>query len=246
MALLYGIGSFDFLTLGLTPERLLPVEPMEFTLAGESTSKTSTKFKDGILVTAGTAQAGETFTLTIGIEAVNWLSLQFAYGELASTTASIALPTLKYATIPALTPFEIIDTDLTSLVVYATDLASGIPLTRVVGAPAATGEFQVVTGTTRLVFHSSDAGKAIAYRTFKAYTDVSTIGVEAVATTLSNFQFSGVCYNDEEKYELVIPKMGKTNIPSLGISDVTKLDVEFQLALTGSNRKVFQLIKLPA
>jgi hypothetical protein len=96
MALLYGLGSPDFLTAGLNPERLLPVEPMEFSIEGASEKKESKKFKDGKIVTAGSASSSETYTTKIGIQAVNWLSLQFAFGELAGTTASIALPDVRY------------------------------------------------------------------------------------------------------------------------------------------------------
>jgi len=246
MALVRGMGSFNLVTRGLVSDILLPVEPMEFSLVGESTSKESTKFVDGLLVTAGTAKASEVFTLTIGIEAVNWMVLQLAYGEVAGTTASASLPTIKRATIPLVTPFEIIDTDLTTELVYVTALSASQPMAKVAIEPAATATFQVITGTTRLAFHSSDAGKAIAYSTPKTRTALPSIGAETVFTTLSNFEFTGLVYADGENYILSIPTMSQINIPTLNVADVTKMDLEYRLTVGDAQRKAFQYYRLTA
>ena len=248
MALFYGMGSPDFLTQGLNPERLLPVEPMEFSIEGASEKKESKKFKDGKIVTAGSAVASETYTMKIGIEAVNWLALQFAFGELAGVTPSIALPEIKYGTVPSSAPYEITDTGITDTNIWLTVLTAGAwgrarPLNKVAGTPQA-GEFQVNTTTAKLIFNAAQAGAPFAYRIFKTYTNIESIGAEAVFTALSSFSFSAVGYLDEENVKIVVPKITRANIPTLNVSDVTKFELEFDMIVSGSFRTAFQVYNL--
>lgn len=248
MAIFYGAGSPDFTSVGLNPERLLPVEPMEISIEGASEKKKSTKYKDGLIVTAGSAQSTEEYTAKIGIEAVNWQSIQFAYGELAGITTSVALPELRYATVPASGTYEVADADISDTNVWVTVMTAGSwgrakPLTKVVGTPAA-GEFKVDTSLKKLVFNAAQASAPFAYRLFKTYTNIESIGAEAVFTALSSFSFSAIGYLDEEKVKMVIPKMTKSNIPTLNISDVTKFELEFEMIVSGSNRKPFQFYNL--
>lgn len=250
MAILYGIGSPDFTTLSLNPARLLPVEPMEFSLEGASEKKESTKFKDGKIVKAGSVVSKETYTMKVGIEAVNWMALQFAYGELAGVTASASLPILKYATVPSTSPYEIVDTDITTTTVQVSVTQSGAgtwgrarPLTRNTTTPTS-GEFQVTTGSNKLTFNAAQAGAPIAYRTFKTYTNIESIGAESVYTAFSTFTFSGILYMDEELVKVVVPTISRSNIPTLSVVDTTKFELEFDITISGSFRTAFQMYNL--
>jgi enhancing lycopene biosynthesis protein 2 len=242
------MGYPDFLTAGLNPERLLPVEPMEFSIEGASEKKESKKFKDGKIVTAGSAVSSEKYTMKIGIQAVNWLSMQFAFGELAGVTSSIALPELRYGTVPSAAPYEVADADISDTNVWATVLTAGgwgraRPLNKAASAPQ-TGEFQVNTSSKKLVFNAAQAGAPFAYRIFKTYANIESIGAEGVFTALSSFAFSAVGYLDEEKVKIIIPKIIRANIPTLNISDVTKFDLEFDMIVSGSFRSAFQVYNL--
>lgn len=248
MALFYGLGYPDFLTAGLNPERLLPVEPMEFSIEGASEKKESKKFKEGKIVTAGSAVSSETYTMKLGIEAVNWLSLQFAFGELAGLTASVALPEIKYGTVPTASPYEITDAEISDTNVWVTTTAAGAwgrarPLGRAASAPQA-GEFQVNTTTKKLIFNVAQAGAPFAYRLFKTRTNIESIGAEAVFTALSSFAFSAVGYLDEEMVKIVVPRITRSNIPTLNVADVTKFDLEFDMVVSGSFRSAFQIYNL--
>ncbi|MBW4652619.1 MAG: hypothetical protein KME20_06210 [Kaiparowitsia implicata GSE-PSE-MK54-09C] len=245
MAIITGMGNFGFLTNGLTIERFLPLEPMEFEMAGEAESQTSQKWVAGRRVTAGTGISSETYNLTIGIEAANWLSMQMAVGEFAGTTASVNLPNTKFATIPAESPYEITDPDIANATIYVSDL-QGRQFTQESGAPDAAYEFQYVPGPPKkLLFNSTEAGKDIAYRYLKAETNLPSIGKETVATTIRNLSFHGVAYGDEELIEIVIPNMGLSGIPSISFNDVTKFDLEFELVVQAGARRQFEMYRLP-
>jgi hypothetical protein len=241
--ILSGMGRFDFSTK--STGKLIPVEPMEFTLEGAAETQKARKFKDGTLVTSGTVISSTEYTMTVGIEAASWLALQFAYGELAGVTASASLPELRYGTVPA-TPFEVVDADIASGNVQVTLLGDEPePLAVITTGTVADGQVRVDTAANKLIFHSSDAGKSFAYRLFKTYTNLQSIGVETVYEVLSSFSFSGLLYTGEGLVKLVIPEISKIGVPTLNPAEVTKLDVEFELLTSGTNRSAFQLYRMP-
>jgi hypothetical protein len=250
MAIMTGLGRPDFTTIGLTQEKLLPVEPMEFEITGESEKKESKKFVDGKLVTAGTALGSTTFTMKIGIEAINWLAIQFAFGELAGTTASIALPELRYGTVPTATPYEVADADITDDLIQVSINAKGAwgeprPLTKITGAGApTTGQFKVDTTAKKLIFNAAEAGAPFVYRIFKTQTALPSIGAEPVFEALSAFSFSGIGHTDEGRVKIIIPKINRSSVPSISLSDVTKFELEFDLLTVGSDRFPFKMFKL--
>jgi hypothetical protein len=239
--ILYGLGSPDFTTLG---GKFIYVEPMEFAITGEGGVKESKKFVNGKLVTAGSVLDGETFKLKVGIQAASWTALQFAFGELAGVTSSVSLPEVRYARVPLVAPFEIADPDFATSAgvwVFQVDpIDKALVLS--VGVPAV-GAFQVNTAGSKIVLNASQAGASVAYRVFKTYTNIASIGVEerAAGDILDQFSFSGFCYADTKRYKIVIPKMGRISVPSLNISDVTKLEVEYQLAVVSGKQKSFEL-----
>ena len=251
MTIMTGLGRPDFTTAGLSPERMLPVEPMEFTISGSADKKKSRKFVDGKLVTAGTALGGEEFTMKVGIEAVNWLALQFGLGELAQLTASIALPELRYGTVPFSAPYEVADPDLLDANVFASLMGRGAwgeskPLKLKGGAVApAALEFKVDSTEHKLSFNAALAGAPFAYRVFKVQTNLESIGAEPIFEALSAFAFSGIIHTDEGRIRLIVPKIVRNSAPSLNIGDVAKLEIEFDLVVANGNRSAFKLFKLP-
>lgn len=241
--IIYGLGSPIFETKTATPFMLF-VEPMEFSIEGEPEEKESTKYKDGKIVTAGSFVSKETYTLTIGIEAITWQVIQFAYGLLAGVTASAPLPQLRFGTVDP-TTYTIDDADITTEDVLAT-VVDGSPLikTAAVGSPAA-GQYKVDTTNNELLFNSALAGATVAYRVFETLTNVETIGVEAAYTAFNTFKFSGLGYHgDGFKVQIVVPSLSKVGIPTFNIADVTKFELSYKMIVSGSDYLPFKMYKV--
>jgi hypothetical protein len=239
--ILYGLGAPDFTTEG---GKFFPVEPMEFSLSGESGVKESMKYVNGRKVVAGALLDGEKYKLKVGIEAISWTALQFAHGQVAGVTPSVALPESRSAKVPSVAPFEIVDPDIGSSAGVWVFQVDPIDKPLVLSAIAPVAEsFQVDAANDKLVFNAAQAGAYVQYRVFKTYTNVPSIGAEAipVANLLDRFSFSGFCYADTKKYKIVIPKMQRISVPSINLSDVTKLEVEYQLVVAPGQIAAYQL-----
>jgi len=250
MALLYGMGRFVIETVGLTPNILVPAEPVTFSMNVDSEDQESLKWKDGIKVAAGAATTKVTYTLQFNVQAATWFVMQLATGELAQTTASASLKDVKYGTVPLTAPYEIADEALTTQNVLVSITTSGAwgkarPLTLTAAeatAPATANEVQVKTSAPKkLVFDATAAGAPIAYRVLNTYTSLSSIGVEASAVTLSAFGFAGIAYGDEEKYRIDVPRMVNIGRPTIEVNDVTELEFNYKLITTGADRLPFKM-----
>jgi hypothetical protein len=242
--ILYGLGQPDFTTLGTS--KFIYVEPLQFEITGEGGEIISEKFVSGKKVIAGSILAGEKYKLKIGIQAASLTALAWAHGEVVKTTSSVTLPEVREARVPLTAPYEINDADIAGSAgvwVFQVD-PTDTAMTLSAGAPAV-GAFQVTAS--KLVFNAADAGAAVAYRVFKTYTNVRSIGKEALAAAdaLSNFRFGGVAYTDGKRVRIDIPKMSRISVPSLSLSDVTTLEVEYRLAVAAGERSVYQFYELP-
>lgn len=246
MAILYGVGDLELTTTNLSENFLLPIPAIEFELAGESEKKTARRYEKGEIVIAGSRRTAATYTVTFGIEAINWLQMQVAYGELAQTNASVALPEIKYAVVPKSAPYEIADADITSADVLCTDLSLQ-PLTKAAASPPAAGEFFPDTVGNKLEFNAAQAGAGVAYKLNKTYTNIESIFAGSSADILDSFSFSGIAYGDElgGGAKIVIPSISPANIPSLSAQDVSKFELTYDLQTPLGKRKPFELYKLP-
>ena len=242
---MYGLGQPDFTTL---EGKFIYVEPLTFELSGEGGEIISEKFVSGKKVTAGSILAGEKYKLKIGIQAASFTALAWAQGEVTKVTPTIALPEVREGRVPLTAPFEIIDADLaTSAGAWAFQVDPiDLALIPSAGVPAA-GAFQVVVASTKLVFNATQAGAAIAYRVFKTYANLRSIGKEVLGVTdlLNNYRFGGVGYTDGKRVRIDIPKMSRISVPSLSLSDVTTLEVEFRLAVAAGERSAYMFYELP-
>jgi hypothetical protein len=243
--IMYGLGQPDFTTL---LGRFIYVEPLKFELTGEGGEIISEKFVSGRKVVAGSLLDGEKYKLKIGIQAASFTALAWAHGEVTKTTSTVTLPEVREARVPLVAPFEIVDLDLATSAgawAFQTDpIDTALILS--VGAPAA-GAFQIDVTNTKLVFNAAQAGAAIAYRVFKTYTNIRSIGKEtlAAADILTQFRFGGVGYTDGRRVRIDIPKMSRVSVPSLSLSDVTTLECEFRLAVAAGERSAYQFYELP-
>lgn len=251
--ILTGLGRPSFITPGTAATaKHFPIEPLEFSIEANSTKLQAKKYVNGVKTVAATRIGEVLYTLKLGIEAISWAAMQFALGEVAGTTASIALPEIRYATVPTSSPYEITDTDIgDSAGVWVNVLDSGTwgaddQLTFQGTSGPAAGSFYVDSGADKLVFNAAQAGAPISYRILKTHTNLASIGQEQVVTLLDNMAFDGITYSDKEYYKIRIPRLLRASAPSLNLADVTKLEVEFDLATPSGLRKPFQIFKMPS
>lgn len=247
MAILYGAGRLTFTESNSGDGLLLPIEPMSFNLSNDSETVKSTKFVDGMVQTAGSAIRSSEWTLTLGIEAINWAAIQFALGELAGTTASIEMPELRYGQVPATGTFEWDDADIDTNLVRVALLSDDdtTSLTTVATAPSDATEVQVDDASNKLVFHADHAGRSFSYRVFTTLSDVSSIGAEQAYQAISKFAFEGILTTDGPPVKIVIPQLVRSSFPNIDVQGVSRFDIEFDLLSVGNARLPFQLYKLP-
>jgi hypothetical protein len=229
------------------------VEPLAFSIDASSSKNQSKKYVKGVIKTAGAKIGSEEYVLKLSIEALSWTALQFALGREAGTTASLDLAEIRDGRIPLSGAFEFADPDLaTALGVQVFIPASGLwgdegRLTVLAtGAPAAK-QFRADTAASKLIFNAAQAGAPFLYRIIKNYANIDTIGVEQTAAFLSQFSFSGIAYTDtDELYKVIVPKVNRVSVPSLGLETVSKFELEYDIAIAAGYDTAYQLIRMPA
>lgn len=242
---MYGLGQPDFTTLA---GKFIYVEPLKFMLTGEGGEIVAEKFTRGKKVIAGSLMDGEKYKLQVGIQAASFTALAWAHGEVTKTTSNIVLPEVRESRVPLTAPYEIVDADVATsqgVWVFQVDPID-TALTISVGVPTPK-TFQVDVTGSKLVFNAEQAGAAIVYRVFKTFTDVRSIGKETLAAgeILTQFRFGGVGYTDGRLVRIDIPKMSKISVPSLSLTEVSTLEVDFRLSVAAGYRSSYQLYELP-
>lgn len=241
---MYGLGQPDFTSLA---GKFIYIEPLKFMLTGEGGEIVAEKFIKGKKMIAGSLLDGEKFKLKVGVQAISFTALAWAHGEVTKTTANISLPEVREGRVPLVAPFEILDADLANSAgawafqVDPIDTA----LTIAVGAPGI-GAFQFDTANSKLVFNAAQAGASIAYRVFKTYTNLRSIGKETLDTSdiLSQFSFGGVGYTDGRPVRIRIPKMTRVSVPSMSMTEVGMLEVDYRLSVATGERTAYQLFEI--
>lgn len=258
--MLYGAGSLMFISKDLDSSSLrgqqlvYPGYLSSFELSADTQLIEARALIDGKRQIVAAAVGEEIFTMTITTEFTDWSALQFAYDELAQESTGVVLPVLKVARVPLVTPFTIVDTDITTTTeasVRAYVASTGpwgerIFLKRVTTAPADATEFQITAATGTLTFHSSLAGATIQYIVNKTYPSLETIGFESTADTFGRLEFFGVGYSTEGKKLVHIPELSRISTPTLSINGegAAELTIEFRASVPSGRRRPFILYNL--
>lgn len=249
--LIAGIGRPDFTNLNSTLPEFYHIEPVQFKINSDSKKVESKKQVDGKVVRAGSKILEEEYTLVMTIEAASYTAMQIAFGR-KSAKVDAVLPEVRYKTVPLTGAFEFVDTDLgAALSVQAFVTESGAwgdegQLTLLATGTPATGQFKVDSVTNKLIFAAAQAGAPIAYRLTKSYLQLDSIGVNATAKALTRFSFSGLAYTDSgEFYKVVAPKMNLAKISSLAFDEVTKFELEYDLAVASGFSTAYQMYRMP-
>jgi hypothetical protein len=189
----------------------------------------------------------DNWTVSTGIQALDFGGLQLLLGEFEETTASIKHREGYAGTVPG-SPYEITDAALTGLAVADVTVSVAYtgtiayqPLKVITGTPS-TGEVKLDSTNGKLVFNSAQAGLPILYYILNTYSSVQTIGVEQSAVLLDQVSFDGVLDMASA------PNRIRFNMPSLGPSGNTTIQVgdntvEFTALAYGSNRSPIRWIK---
>lgn len=250
--LLSGFGRPDFTLLNASLPKFFHVEPLAFSINGESKKEESFKFVEGLRQRAGSRIIEELYTLKVEIEAASWTAIQFALGRASTKVPSIDLPEVRYATIPPTGAAEIADPDLGAALgvqTFVTESGTwgdeGALTLLATGSPAA-GQFKVDGTNNKIIFNAAQAGATVAYRLIKTFSNLDTIGVQAAAQVLTQFSFSGLGFTDSgEFYKVIIPKMNRAKVASLALGEKTKFEIEFDLAVAAGKAAAYQMIRMP-
>lgn len=249
MAILYGVGRPSMTTTIGGQERLLTFEPMSFQLATDTNVVKSKKYNsEGQIVDAGSAKQSISSTLTLGCEAITWMTMQIAFGELAAVSTNIELPDLKFAVLPLVGPFTINDAGIpatatkVTAAVYTDSKARS--LERVAGAPGA-GQFAVAAGV--ITVGPGLAGATIGYRVMKTIPTCESIGVDAAAVRFAKFRFDGILSTDDSTavQRIEIPELSAEADPSISIESPTRFDLAYTLITQAGKPRPFYLYNVP-
>ena len=247
--ILYGLARPQLTTVIGNQTRLITFEPMSFKLETSTDVVKSTKYNtEGQIVSAGSAARSVESVLTMGVEAINWMTMQLAHGELASTTADLSIPDLKFANLPLTGPQTISDTNipsnaaLVSAAIYSGDKA--VSLQRVSGTPAG-GQFSVTTGS--ITVGPGYAGATVGYRILKTVPNVQSLGVDSAATVFSKLRFDGILTTDDKThvYRIEIPELSRETEPSISIEAPTRFELQYTLVTQPGKKRPYYLYKIP-
>ena len=211
-----------------------------FAINTAGTETVAQGYVDGVLANVDTYISATETTVDMGVQSIDWITLQWLIGEFAQTTASLILPIVKTGTVPT-TPFTITDSDLTGATVanvqvtFVDDNQSNIvPLEVKTTAPSLFDDVQLTAGT--LVFTSAAVGRAVKYMVRKTYTGVPTVGYGASAQVIDNLQFNGIIVGTRVKGIAVnIPKMTRNGTFSISPSTPDQT-ITFRANVSGTDR----------
>ncbi len=249
MAILYGLGAPTLTTVIDGQQRLLAFEPVDFELASNVETVKSKKFAyDGTVVNAGSAKRSVEWTLKMGVEAINWHTIQIAMGELSQTATDVTIGQLRYATLPLTGAQTITDADIpadatkVTAAVYGNEEARS--LARVSGTPG-TGQFSVAAGT--ITVGPGHEGKTIGYRLLLTEPTVDSIGVISNPTLINQFSFEGILKTDSRTTatRIYVPQLSSESSPVINVQGVTKFDLTYTLVVPAGKTLPFEMYEIP-
>jgi hypothetical protein len=248
--LVYGFGRPDFLTRAATAmaAQMIYVEPFGIEISGNSNKVQSKKQVEGKTVIAGSLIKSEEFSAKITIEATSWMAMQLAYGELAQTSTNVQVPDIRKS-IAVLNGAagEIVDLDILTAGSFTTpiwvfDIDSDRPLARINTGVPTVNQFLVDPVNHKIVLSPLRVGQKLAYRIVQQIPSIQSLGYEDIFTPLNQFSFTALAKGDAGDLKLVVPLMSRTSSASLNLTDVTKLEINYDCLVAPGQRTAFQLL----
>ena len=207
-----------------------------------------------IIQTIDAYQTKATYTFTTSTESIDSGLLALMFGESWQQTPSFSAPAIKRSVIPAVAPFEIIDTDIASTAgiadVQVLISENGIwgrirPLSIVTTGAPTIDQVRLDAATSKLIFAAGNANAPIKYAVNKTYANQYSLGVQPTAKLLDDLKFVGmVSTTRKEDILMVIPRLGRQGGWELGVGASSKIDLSFKALVSGSNRSPVQFLQL--
>jgi hypothetical protein len=250
--LIYGFGRPDFLTRATSAlaAQMIYVEPFGIEISGNSNKVQSKKQVEGITQIAGSIIKSEEYTAKITIEATSWMAMQLAYGELAQTSTNVEIPDIRKGKVVLNgAAGEIVDLNiLTSggftTPVWVFDVDNDLPLTRITTGTPSANQFLVNAAANKIVFSPLRVGQKLAYRIVQQIPSIQSLGYEDIATPLDQFGFTALAKGDAGDFKLSVPLMSRVSSASINLTDVTKLEINYDCLVAPNERKAYRLFKL--
>jgi hypothetical protein len=259
--MLSGVGLMAFLAKGpidsvIAQALSVPVYLLDFQLnAEDEDAREARAWIGGKRVTVASTPGDQRDRLVISHSYLDWYHMQFAADEIAQNVTR-TLPVFKEGRVPSASPYEIVDTGISSGNVA--QIACSVTkrgswgeagyLSRASGAPSAR-QFQPTATGTKLVFPSSLAGAPIAYQIPIEYANIPSIGVASSPVRFGQLEFIGRAYGPEfpNGVFIHIPLVSRRSRPSLSTADdVPTLEYEFDCLVAPGEREAVHKYLLPA
>jgi hypothetical protein len=253
--LIYGFGRPDFLTRATSTlaAQMIYVEPFGIEISGNSNKVQSKKQVEGITQIAGSIIKGEEFAAKITIEACSWMAIQLGFGELAQISTNVQIPDIRRGkAVLNAAQSEIIDTDIQTIAgppafttpVWVFDVDNDLALTQIATGTPSINQFRVDATTNKIILSPLRANTKVAYRIVQQIPSISSLGYEDLATPLNQFAFTALAKGDAGDFKLVVPLMSRTSTASINLTDVTKLEINYDCLVAPGERKAYKLFKL--
>jgi hypothetical protein len=248
--LIYGFGRPDFLTRATAAlaAQMIYVEPFGIELNGSSSKVQSFKQVEGQTVTAGSIIKKVETEAKITIEATSWMAMQLAYGELAQTSTNVEVPDIRKAK-PVLNGAagEIVDLDIATTGSFTTpiwvfDVDRDRPLIRIATGTPSVNQFLVDPVAHKIVLSPLRVGQKLAYRIVQQIPSIESLGYEDIFTPLNQFGFTALAKGDAGDFKLLVPLMSRTSAASINLTDVTKLEINYDCLVAPGYRTAYQLL----
>lgn len=250
--LIYGFGRPDFLTRAASnlAALMIYVEPLGIEISGNSNKVQSKKQVEGITQIAGSIIKGEEYNAKITIEATSWMAMQLAYGELAKTSTDVELPDIRKAKVVLnAAAGEIVDVDILvngafTTPVWVFDIENDVALTPITTGTPTVNQFKADAATNKIILSPLRVGQKLAYRIVQQIPSIQSLGYEDIVTPLNQFGFTALAKGDAGDFKLVVPLMARTSSASINLTDVTKLEINYDCLVAPGERKAYKMFKL--
>lgn len=216
------------------------VRPSAFNISSETTQLEALGFPVGdaasTIQVLDSAVGVEKFTLKFSQQSLNNMDLQLALDAREQTATSFIVPRTKIVTVPAITPFTVTLTELTSTAAdqdvsgVVLDENTPLPLVRVLAAGSPTAG-QFTAGATKVItFNAAQAGKQVALYFFETISTGQVIGGANLRNQFGTMEFIGIIKSTRFTKRIWCPSVTRVSGINLGVTgSVETSELEYKI-----------------
>lgn len=202
-------------------------------------------------------QTSESYTFETETESIDSGTLALMFGEAWAQTTSWDKPKkTKRASVPAVTPFTIVDAEIlntfTAADVQVTIAENGAwgrvrPLEVITTGTPTVDQVLLTASTGTLTLDEDNARAPIKYAIKSTKANIWTLGVEANPKKLDEMMFVGtVSTTRREEIIVVVESMGPSGGWELPVGEETSINLTWRPTAKGSNRSAVQFGRIAA